>query len=724
MVLDGVIENNCKEVVALAKTMETSFVSTIDEILTIEPCVKLLAQPEAVVTTVHELGHNLSLRHNFRGSVDESNFPNLNEYTVRYVNMAKGAAKPMTSSIMEYVSQEGQQLMPGGYDLAAIRWIYNDEVELKNGQIIKIDTSKKIADNKVGQLKYYQFCTDEQRILVTDPMCNSFDQGTTVKDSVRFQVEQVYNSMSSMYRYDKRTAGSPEGMLVNNGLSLKAKYDQWRGFLRKYTGTNKSYLQGFTVQSYAALIKSIEAKGGAEAAALKEHLEVRNMIVRFLVDIAFISNKYCVVMDSDKEEKLIELEKIRKELFGIQDFSVISSCTSPSAAKYIEDSGYTLVREFGHFLDQGQFSQDPSRLLEPIDFGGTRGLRSLSMALMTLRVSPSINNLLSNFAPSMMDEPDIRAYVQFLILDRLVNGVRIAHDNSKSQYAEPKSDLFSVKDLEKLQANRAYVNFNNEAMLAEEFTMIMAANLPIPGAPDDGRSANVRVITADATQIENVKQVAADYIEYLGVVLFVQNRNSFAGQVMGRFKTVLEQKQLMRVTPTDLENIKTPLMTNLKAANVAFEPGKDYTMMDIVNMINTLQTLLDQVSASAPALAQPVTFAVIRMFGPEIQLYGQLNQIVQAQGLTLEQVIAMMNSTTPEEKQFAEAVLLQPVAPLYEQMKLQDPTVTLPTFDAFNVRFDKVVSDHKVVYKNYSKNAEELDSQLDLLQRIVQLLAR
>ncbi|MCC6137400.1 MAG: hypothetical protein IT287_02120, partial [Bdellovibrionaceae bacterium] len=63
MVLDGVIEKNCSEVVDLAQRMESELVTTPEEIQIIEPCVRLLAQAEAVLTTVHELGHNLSLRH-------------------------------------------------------------------------------------------------------------------------------------------------------------------------------------------------------------------------------------------------------------------------------------------------------------------------------------------------------------------------------------------------------------------------------------------------------------------------------------------------------------------------------------------------------------------------------------------------------------------------------------------------------------------------------------
>lgn len=725
-VLDETIERNCKEVVNLAEALKKNpLITTPEEMKIIEPCVRLLAHGEAVLTTVHELGHNLSLRHNFRGSVDKDNYPKISDYELRHVKLAEGVARPMSSSIMEYVTNEGQQVMPGKYDLAAIRWIYNEEVETSDGKIVKIDTKKRIEDNvgSVENLKRYQFCTDEHRILVTDAMCTAFDKGTSVKESVRFQIEQLYNVMSSTYRYDKVGPGNPFiSLWLGQGRSMKAKYDEWRGFLRKYTGTNKSYLQGYDLKSYNALIAGIKARGGKEAAELNEHLEVRNMIVRFLVDIAFISNKYCVVINGDNEEKLLELEKIRKELFGIRDFSEIKTCKSPSAAKYIQERGYKLVKEFGHFLDPGQFNQDPSRRLEPLDFVGTGALRGFAMYYLTVRDAPSINNQIEGFFPSMLDEPDIRNYVQFLILDRIISGVRLTHDNSKSEYAIPKSDLFGANDVEKIQKLKAYINFNNEAPLIQGFTEIMSMNLWMPGAQDDGRRGYVNVSVGDPSQIENIKSIADDYFEYLDRVLYVRDRNSFAGQVMGRFKQLNQQKELMAVQPKVIADFKGQILKGLNDSGLLFVPPKKHTTKDFINLVIGLDNLMQQLSQSPEG--RPVLFILSKIFTPEISLFNGLMQYLQSQGLTLEQLMKNAESTNAEEKAVADQILALPIEPNYVDLNKQDPSIFMPSSGEMEKRYNKLLADHTASFNNYTSNLEELDSQIDLLQRVVQILSQ
>lgn len=741
MVLDDVIEKNCVEVVDLAKRMESELVTTPEEIQIIEPCVKLLAQGEAVVTTVHELGHNFSLRHNFKGSVDKANFPVVEDvsvpnsnpkdgYKLAYIKLADGVAKQMTSSIMEYVTQEGQQLMPGLYDIAAIRWIYGESVEKKDGTLVKVKTEKPIEQQvSKAELKPFEFCTDEQRILVTDPMCNSFDKGTTVKETVRFQIEQVYNALGSAYRYNKVGPGTPVLSLMVNGMSLKAKYDKWRGFLRKFTGTNKSYLQGYNVQSYDALMKKI-ASNPADAKLLKEHLEVRNMIVRFLVDLAFISNKYCVVVDSENEEKLIELEKIRKELFGAEEFSVISSCKSPAAKQYLDDRKLTLVKEFGHFLDAGQFNLDPTTLTsEPMDFSGTASVRQWAVAIMTWRLNPasilqgysSINNAIEGFAPNMMDEPDIRNYVQTLILDRLVNGVRIAQDNSQSDYALPKSDLFGAQDVEKIFSSKSYTNFNNESALIQLYTQLLNQELGIPNAPDDGRAAYMTVNTAPITQREYVETNAANYIEYADRFLFVQSNTSFSGVVMNRFKTVNQLKNLvLGVTPGQLLAAQPQVLQALDP--VLFKAPNAPTLAELLKVYEFLTAVIPQLQQSPGG--QPIAYALITIFDPELQLIEMFSQTLNAQGVKLSELTKMATSEDPAQKDLATTILATPLDTAYAELQKQDPTVVMPTVDAVKVRYEKLIVDHTAVSKNYNKSAEEFDSQIDLLQRVIQVLAQ
>lgn len=723
MVMDNAIAKNCPEVDALAERLKANpmSVSTPEEIQIIKPCVDMFSQIDAVSTVVHEIGHNLSLRHNFKGSADKANWPVLSQYQLNFIKMPVDLAVQMSSSIMEYASSEGQQVTPGEYDIAAIRWIYKGEVEKRDGSFVRVDISKPMERTiPLRDLKPYMFCTDEHSALITDVMCTKFDKGLTPKEAVRFSIESVYNSLPRIYRYDRFSVSQrPYNLMLKEVLLLKTKYDQWRGFLRKYTGMNKGYLQGYTVESYSALIEEIRKQ---EPEVLAEHLEVRNMIAKFLVDIAFISNRYCIVEDANKIQSLFELEKVRRELFGYGEYAVIDSCSSDAAKKFFDDKKLVVMGEFGHFLDGGRFDLDPAKVLEPNDFGGTASIRMFAMLFLNMRISPSINNVIENFNPSMLDEPDLRNYIQFLIMDRLINGVRIAHDNSRSEYAIPKSTLFDSEEIKKIQSRRSFVNFNDEGPLVQAYTGIMAENLGMPGIPDDGRLGNVSVTIGDPSQIQQIQQIAQESVRYLNRIYYVENVNTFAGQILRRFKYLRNQKDRMAVSPEAIGAARLQAITELNKTGALFVPLKVNTLLDMINLVMAIDGRINELMSSQDTAA--VGFALLSLMDTEYSLLNQFVQQMQAQEITLEQLMTMKDSTNPQEKAAAEGILLQPIAPVYAQLKQQDPNIAMPTLNEINRRYDVFLAKHTDEYTNFTRSAQEYDSQIDILQRVIQILSR
>lgn len=96
---------------------------------------------------IHELGHNLSLRHNFYGSVDAKHM----------------REDEVSASVMDYVAsfeEAGTHRGWGGYDEAALTWIYGDQT--KRDAVMEED---------------FLYCTDEHRFR--SALCYAHDLGVT-----------------------------------------------------------------------------------------------------------------------------------------------------------------------------------------------------------------------------------------------------------------------------------------------------------------------------------------------------------------------------------------------------------------------------------------------------------------------------------------------------------------------------------------------------------------
>lgn len=127
-------------------------------------------------TAIHELGHNLNLRHNFYGSVDKKNFgptrkaldPDGKE--VEY--------QPYTSSVMEYLRLQEKVHLD-------MRWEPYDEAALLYAY----------SGGQIDSAKDFLFCTDQHRVL--NAMCATWDYGSTPAEALFSHIE----SYEDLYQY-------------------------------------------------------------------------------------------------------------------------------------------------------------------------------------------------------------------------------------------------------------------------------------------------------------------------------------------------------------------------------------------------------------------------------------------------------------------------------------------------------------------------------------------
>lgn len=214
-------------------------------------------------TLLHELGHNMGLRHNFGGSFDELNFP-AKYHELKLMGLL-GAPDPAGedewlfkyrgSSIMDY--NDDLELMvkaAGTYDTAAIKFGYGDKlekvVEMDDfGAIISEDVPvaqfemtkaelarsrpdlsaaqvDRLAGNEMG-LRPYKFCTDEH--VENDPTCRRFDRGTTLEETTASLIEdyELYYKLYGFRRDRRRFTGSSMGVLDRYILPVRQILDEY-----------------------------------------------------------------------------------------------------------------------------------------------------------------------------------------------------------------------------------------------------------------------------------------------------------------------------------------------------------------------------------------------------------------------------------------------------------------------------------------------------------------
>lgn len=392
-----------------------------------------------VPTLVHELGHNLGLRHNFSGSEDKDNY-----YTPQE-RSAMGINREVTySSIMDYSYSE-LNILPvmGKYDIAALRFGYKEEVLTTKGEVIPlksrsieginkehlekikpiVEEAKKIAkelalqqgmteeeaeevaekagedkirENALGIIEY-MYCTDEHAEV--NPGCNRFDEGSGLANIARHYVK-VYK-LDYEKRYTRKNRLTFSGS--NDDQAYMRSMQTFRGlrlFFEVYDRINGMY-PGLPDSTW----ESIEF--------LKEIKEAAQVALDFYVEVLTTPDVHCLAKNKKSGEfqtgALKDILNPGGRALSCFDFDEIDSRVL-KAFEIVGQTGLHINHAKGKNL-RSDISADPSEL-------SVRGIwmdKTLALRFLTQREFgiSTFDDYRSNF----LDYPAFRAKAMAAVME-------------------------------------------------------------------------------------------------------------------------------------------------------------------------------------------------------------------------------------------------------------------------------------------------------------------
>lgn len=743
------IEKLCPEVQSVVSMAKKGNLTTAQEVEILQPCAHYMAQAFLLRALTHEMGHNFGLRHNFIASTDKKNFIPKEAYQFKYVGPLTEALQSETASLMDYDPYETFTVHPSGYDIAAIRWAYSNTIELDSagapgtGTMVKIDPTKTIDQNPAlagKKIRPYAFCTDEHAYYGLDAFCRQSDWGTDSYTIVAHAIDNAYAILPYIYRYNRLGSYNGAG-IINNTLSvLKAHYDKWRTDLLNITGLKKSYLEGFSAKEYQELIQ--------QHPQLKQGLKTRNLIVFFLLDIAFMNDRYCVTTNSAGMTEAVELERIRRELYSLGELSVVSSCQSPAAKKYLAQQDLTFVKEVGHFLNAAQYDLNPYDL-ETSDVSGTEQMRLMAFSGLTGRFTTSLTNLKESYLPTLMDEPDIRQAVTDILMNRVVNGVKIREERFDVEKASvdhllTKADLGSfLTDPKKKE--EYLVNFSAEKDLITSMMQRFATSLQVPGSPKatENRFGGFYIGSTNNPKLVEGQHPPGGIVGLGNKYYYVPSDQGGAAEFIQVYKQLESMISSTEIKVQDLEKAFNAIFPGVKKALLASHQA--IHPEDVLKIGMSVEASLKNPQVqSNKALSQVLNV----LFGPEISLTQQIMNFLNQIQVTPDQFLAVIDeannspsaspaegdtpsdqgssdtasSLTEQQKTQILKFAQQDLTPIYEKMGQSSVLASdLPTVKGMQNRATAFFQQYEKEKTYVDFNGDELTAQANLLQTLIMM---
>lgn len=355
-----------------------------------------------IPTLIHEVGHNLGLRHNFAGSEDEANFYSKEE--LKNFGLDSEFGSPY-ASMMEYPKSEVTGLrVPGKYDIAALRYGYLQQVELQDGSLVQAP-----AKPDQASLRSFEYCSDEGVAL--NPNCKRFDEGVGYV--------AIANSIIGSYHENYKLRNS------RSGRANFSMYDEiiYASGINQQFRTLRLMLERFTdiVLDFDIPMSEVE---GIEF--LKDLNDATKISAEFLKSIVAEADYSCVIFQNGQFNTIIKFTDLAGSV------SEFKKCSEVPL-----NAGFTVVGELGRRYNNEKFRDNPNIYLDQIDIRGVWIDKLLALRYLVAR---NLNEYsFDDYTLSFLDHPeignDINQFLKNLIIGDVSYKTEITFvDGTKTEF--------------------------------------------------------------------------------------------------------------------------------------------------------------------------------------------------------------------------------------------------------------------------------------------------
>jgi len=459
-----------------------------------------------IPTLVHEIGHNLGLRHNFSGSEDDAHFYSQEE--LKNLGVPVSTDNIPYSSVMDYPKSEINALRTlGKYDIAALRFGYAGKATLEDGSIVDV-----ISSEPTEGLENFDYCSDEG--VAPNPTCNPFDEGVGLK--------AIANSLIDSYHDRYLRSNFRRGRANFSGMDDD-------GYLR---GLNRTFRTlRLIYERYESLVRNFDLDQETidSVPFLKEIDESVEIAADFFMSVVATPDTICVVQN-------VETGVLQIVPIGI--FSSLSHDGTRTCQGLQLNEAFTVVAEGGKALNSIKYPSNPNRFADQIDLRGTWINKALAMKTLFQRTlgSTLFDKHNGNFVDHPKSGPKVLAFLRDLFTNQLqtnvdfrfndgqVISVPMTLDLDASFYEVPTSEL----PLPHMMLGLPYNNFH----LPEILTQTLVQGI------DEGSGSNTGDFLKSALAVQRTPQdlSTGDYVNTTsrGQALYARKDSLIASAIINQ----------------------------------------------------------------------------------------------------------------------------------------------------------------------------------------------